>query len=658
MLGLLRLELRKQGLAFIGLALVIALSIPLSWIAASLSHSSLSYTLLAVFSGWAQVGVPVFAALLGAAAGAGLRSESSSRAECILPLSPTRRMAGALAVSWTQLATLAGLIYLIALAVEPDAGNIFVEPAWTTAVLQRAAFSSSAFGLSYILLMSFFCAYVFAHGLAGGLLGALLAGVGYAALAGAGGLQLSHEDRDLLNPDHMLIVKSLSLGFVGYALALMPSRLERRAGQTWRDWIICGLALLLGPLLCVLTWAQSFSILVTRLRPVVLDPYTEYSDLLAQRLLPGALGFSTRGLLVENMEGELALVQPDGSLETLVPAQGLLNGRAFAEGDRQLRRRQFLALWDGDGSLWAMRLFAPDGTQARTLFHGRPGERLLQVPMHEDVTVTTSLIRRGRHVGVVSYPGVHRIRFTPLKRAPHAASRLIEQDALWGDPQELISDGWAEEGLVATVSKNRMVLRWQNQAWRLPGPAVDKVIPAVTPGRAPVFIVNVREADHWPYAVSCRPGAKAKTLWPGQSFHPRGVSVDGTLWQNPERYGGIQRLDDPLIILMLGPDGNPKPILNVRPAMTALLRGVKRHGRLLGELAILLRVADGEAWVLACPCEFRDGGTKRIVAAAGGPWGRRLWGVPCSIGLLLSRRGADLVRGLGRQSEEAGLGGD
>jgi hypothetical protein len=586
---MLRLELRKQRLAFIGLAAAFVVTLPLAWLGAAIGHVDRRATIDALFLFWTLVGLPAAAALLGASAGAGLRAEPAAPAESVLPMAPSQRAAMALAAAAVQLAVLTALILLIAVIVSPGWRTTFTEKVWSAPEFQRAVFRLMVFSLSYILAVSFACAYALGHGLAGGLLGLGLAGIGSTALAAASGMQALYEERELLRPGAAVFVQALCLGGVGYALGRSASRLERRAGLGWRDFVLCGLGVSLGAALCVLAMGKTFDRLVRRPQPIHQDEYFSRAQKLALRLVPGLREAEGQGLLAANMEGELLLLKPDGRRLVLTPGDRVTLSDIF---DVPLLDRNHSAEWDSDGTLWSLHSKPRHGTGSwtgwdRTLMHGRPGERFQQLPLASDGG--WQLTHRGPQVGTLGWAGDGKQRFTPLSAKGAAGSRPVD-----GELPKMFSEGWAEQGLAAAAGKDGKSISWRGRTWRLPGRIADGILfelslfPAVTKGPAPVFAVNVTDAANKKSLVLCRPGAQPQIPWPGAGFYADGISSDGTLWGFKNGW----------TMLMIRPDGSAAPALDLQHAITTLPDQVIHRTKGMSEFPILLRVGDGEAWLL------------------------------------------------------------
>jgi hypothetical protein len=589
MTEMIRLELEKQRLALVGLFAAFVVTLPLAWLGAAIGQVDRGAAVDAVFLFWTLVGLPVAAALLGASAGAGLRAEPAALAESVLPVSPARRAAAALLAAALQLAVLAAMILIIAIVMSPGWRATFTEKIWSAPEFQRAAFRLMGFSLTYILSVSFAAAYALGHGLAGGLIGLGLAGVGSTALAAAVGLQTLYDERDILRPGGVLFVMAIALGGTFYSLRRASSRLERRGGLGWKDVLLCGLGLAAGAVLCVLSMGGTFERLVRRPQPLWREEYFARAQKQALRLVPGLREAAGQGLLAANLEGELSLLRPDGSRETLVPGQRTTLGTLF--DFPAPFTRMYSADWAEDGTLWALRSRLGSRGWDKALYRGRPGKRFADVPadLSHGAPTWTHLAHRGPRVGLLGWAGDGKMRFTALGAKGQGRPEPVD-----GELPKLFADGWAEAGLAASLSRDRRTLSWRGRSWKLPGRAMDgsffelSVIPPLTRGESPLFAVNVWEKEGVLALALCRPGGKVELPWPGARFYAEGITADGTLWDWRDDRG----------LLIIRSDGSAAPAVDLGAAMAALPKSRPKGGRGFSRFPILLKVGDGEVWVL------------------------------------------------------------
>ena len=141
MINLIKLELRKSRMVFVGLAagFVISLASSLVW-----PNIPLASGLEAVLVQWMYFGFSVAGLLFGCSAGAALRQRETAAAESILPFSPGKRILASL-----------------------SANALWTIPFLLVSLLGQHAHQSVFCGL-YLFLSGFTCSYLFGNGVAGG----------------------------------------------------------------------------------------------------------------------------------------------------------------------------------------------------------------------------------------------------------------------------------------------------------------------------------------------------------------------------------------------------------------------------------------------------------------------------------------------------------
>jgi hypothetical protein len=159
MRSLLRLELRKQQKVFLGLAMIVVIS--LSLVIASVSGFAglpLGETFLSVTVILQAIGIPFFGLLLGGGAGAALRG-SDRKAEEDIPIRPVKRVFAAYAVSFFYLMILTFVLLLLS------------KP------MPYAADAQGTFNVPFVMMMLLPLhsgAFVFSYWLSQGLLGSVV----------------------------------------------------------------------------------------------------------------------------------------------------------------------------------------------------------------------------------------------------------------------------------------------------------------------------------------------------------------------------------------------------------------------------------------------------------------------------------------------------
>lgn len=111
--ALIRLELRKQSKSFVGLLFIIAISLTLVTLStAIIGNLTKAVSFLFVLVVLQAIGIPFFALLLGASAGASLRA-SGRNAEEDIPVRPSKRLFAAYIVSLTYLILLVTILFAV-----------------------------------------------------------------------------------------------------------------------------------------------------------------------------------------------------------------------------------------------------------------------------------------------------------------------------------------------------------------------------------------------------------------------------------------------------------------------------------------------------------------------------------------------------------------
>lgn len=325
---MLRLELRKQRLAFFTLAVSLAVTAPAALLGRHLGGATVHQAAGALVTFWIFLALPLAAVLLGAAAGAGARSEPALGAETPLPLSPSKRAGAAALVGAVYLAALCAAVFAAALALDWAVPGPLEMTCFLLPVL-----------LPGFLLASCTCAFLMANGVAGGLAGTVVGGavsvcliIGFETLA-------SFDIRGAF-PFFLFGVMTAVVSLAGGAWALVFSarRLRRDGAMQWRSAAISLGMLCVGPVAGLLVFWVQAAALARRPMLVPVDLcYRRDDD--ALRFLRSA---ENRRVLVENYAGEVAWMSSDGERERLLaddlgsPWQVLRHGarrRVFLRAD-------------------------------------------------------------------------------------------------------------------------------------------------------------------------------------------------------------------------------------------------------------------------------------------------------------------------------------
>ena len=563
MTELLSLELRKQRMAFLGIAGVFAASFPLAVVCARALKQPLEQTLGGAIVFWLFLGLAIAAAVLGGSAGTGLRAQAE--AEALLPVSAEERAKSALAAAWGYLAALAALVILASFAqgmgwkfLEPDSASGSNGLFWGDA----AIFS---FADALICLASFVCAYGLAHGAAGGLLGAA---IGAAAAAGVGlGLLTSFVlgvPMGFSRQAVVIVAAAMAAGVWGL-LRLARSVERKRKGHAWAA---AALALLCGPALSLGMAASHFrKAMSLRMFEYDFTGRTRGEDVMP----PAALRSAHEGVVMSTRRGDILWTLPDGTSRTLVqgedrPLRDILNAPLWDWQEHA---------WDAEGRLWVLKREYSAGVCE--ILRGRPQDGL--TPLHKLPLkqCPSGLVRRGREMGLRGWYPLQAIwAYSPI---PESGGKFIWEPE--GENSVLSSlRASYRQGLAAKLDKDGRTLRQgpagRERRWRLPAPALlgkpsSEYVPAIATEAGTVFAPVVRiGAGHKALAV-CRPDGTVRLAWPGTDgdSYALGVLPDGA------RAGWRDRWT----LLRMTPSGEFLPPLDAGPGMRELLkRGAAADG--------------------------------------------------------------------------------
>ena len=365
MMSMTALELRKNRLLFVGLAAAFVLSIPLgAWMGIKSLPSAMA-GVHAALAFWCTLGLPGLAVLLGASAGAGLRSEPMAEAEALLPVSPRRRVFSALASSLLHAALLSGVVLLAAFILGPWLGGDkeWGRPFDDAREFLGAYLSLLGYGVFYPLAAAFAFAYLFAHGILGGLLGAVLGAAAYASAAAAFALRLFFPESSPW--DHLPEAGMIASGLVVLsALGAAAPAIERRPRRSLAWTGLAGALAAAGASACALLflgmWERSS-------RAWVIEESAFLGDWRGAK----PVEWQSRAALVTDREGTVSAVTPEGRELVLVPGEKRPL-RHLLDWPMWFPLRD--SAWTRDGRLWVLRL-AGTGASARwELIEGKPGE--------------------------------------------------------------------------------------------------------------------------------------------------------------------------------------------------------------------------------------------------------------------------------------------
>ncbi|MEK7656694.1 MAG: hypothetical protein AAB412_02985, partial [Elusimicrobiota bacterium] len=339
------------------------LSIPLgAWMGIKSLPSAMA-GVHAALAFWCTLGLPGLAVLLGASAGAGLRSEPMAEAEALLPVSPRRRVFSALASSLVHAALLSGVVLLAAFLLGP---GLSTDKEWGR--LSRDLFESVGlylsllgFALIFTLAAGLLFSYLFGHGILGGLLGA---GLGAAAAASVGAAFILRQFFPESVGWDRLPEASMAAG-IALVLAALGSAAPAVELKPARAWTASAAAVILST-----TAAAVCACAFIHMR----ETAAHARELLRPEFLGdwGAArseGSWAQRVFLEDREGTISAVSPEGARSILVPGE-----------ERPLRHLldwpywypNRSTAWTPEGALWALRRIGLGAKERWELLRAEP----------------------------------------------------------------------------------------------------------------------------------------------------------------------------------------------------------------------------------------------------------------------------------------------
>ncbi len=526
--ALIALELRKNRLTLIGLALGFVLVPPLSLLVAPRAGYGPAAAVEAGLVLWTLAGLPLAAVVLGASAGAGLRAEATREAEEPFPVSAASRARRGLAAAALQFLILAAATALISAAVSPGwRGTVLgageAPEVWAGTAPLRGFCAGACLDL---LVSSFLCAYALGHAFAGGLLGAALAAAECAALA----LGLQY---DLFFSYRLPSFVPLALSAWGAGLAaktavlpFLAETLERRRRAAPPRLLAAGALVLAGLVLAAGAEEIAYARLRASLKVVApsdggmtLLGFGPTPDDLQADLVPAVYA---RGVPAGTAAGGLVWIGAFGRVTRLIPdaAAGRLIGPEWGASIEALHR-------DALGRIFVVRDLRQRGGDRRELWAGRPGAGLRRLDL--DLSAFSGLALDGGRV-VLKRGGAFFDPRGPQHRHPDCVlSGEDGKDAcvppastrpLLSVSAGTIAPGSARGAARVSASPGRAAL------CRLPGR-----VPKGMDGPFPAFLLGGSAAWFIPYegargqgVALCREDGSARVAWrmPPMSLWPIG----------------------------------------------------------------------------------------------------------------------------------------
>lgn len=538
---LVRLELRKNGLAAASAAAAFLVTLPVCRLVSASTGLELRHSLDAALTAWVLVGVPLAAALIGASSGASAASRDALEAEGLLPPSPGRRASSALAASVLLAAAFAAFVLATGAVLGVTPGRVLApgQKAWgapfwynlqLAPLLALAAFDvlAGAWALSRLI----------GHGVAGGLLALILTTASGAALAACFGLELLHNEWGAA-----CYASALAIA-VGGALAkiwagvLAARWSERRTGPRTAAAV---LALLILP--AAMIWGRAgaeLRMLDAKLLTVGDESsYQHYA--LHERFPRGsrALAAAGEGAILKTLRGGIVIADARG-VRTLVPEQSTGLSNILLEPFNTWVRD---AWRDDKGVLWIERHVSPNTELWR--IEGAKAESM-RITDWGSFSMVAGVPLKHR------YPGGNRVLVARIEDYFRSGDK-----ATWFEGyRDYLSHRRREAG-AARVACAGKCLEADGRRWRLPGVAYkgNEVYPHDFGGRR-AYLVSVRIGEDWK-TVLCRDDGTTEIAWPGVSASR--ALPDGTLFVlNPgESLRAIDpngKVAAPLVLTLSRPD--------------------------------------------------------------------------------------------------------
>lgn len=565
------LELRKNRLLFWTLAGCFGGSLALAAGYSAVAEFPLGRPVDAAALFWTFAGLPLCAVLMGADAGACLRAEPTENAESVLPLSPSRRAAGALASSGVRLALLTTLVLLGALAISPGwrdyVSREFLRVSQGTYYDERLplhkGLSLASFTLAYLLAGSFAWSHWLRHGIAGGLLG-LLFGAGAALALGVGlGLEALFDARVPFTA-WAFVWMALGLGAAAWSTRQIAIRAARAPRWGLARFAAAGGALALGALGAGGSlWHFSTRLAGSGRLVERSEEYYRYGNPSYARLhSPAAREAESRGALIGTLDGALHWAAPGGARTELLPGR--------RRGIRDLFRWASWSgiddtVWDAEGALWVLRDGGPQ-TERMEIWRGSPERGLRLAGVIDGLRYARGFVWRGPELGVQSWEG----KLWSFRSGGVGRPEKVED--------EDILEGWLRAGKAARLGKDSRTLAAEAprpERWALPGIAgpMPRIHPAYAVGDRDAFLVPLKLGEGRYAMAVCRPGGKVELVWRGASPPPERLYAD--------RGGALMGFGGDGLLYLVSAGGEFLPPLNARPVFDRLKRGGEGRTRLL-----------------------------------------------------------------------------
>lgn len=562
---LIRLELRKNRLAAASAGAAFLVTLPVCGLVSAATGLELELSLDAAMTGWVLAGVPLAAALIGASSGSAAGARDALDAEGLLPPSPARRAAAALAAS--ALLTVLFAIFVLAvgrvLGAAPGRTMAPAQAAWGApfweSIKVGPLFALAAFD---VLAGAWALSRLIGHGVAGGLLALLLTAASGAAVAACFGLELLHQEWGAACYASALALASAGAFAKAWAGSLAARWSERRGGPRALALII---ALLLLPAAAI--WGR-VGAEVRMLSAKVLPVEDDFRYARSGEEFPrgsGALAAAGEGAVLMTLRGGIVIADARG-VRTVVPGQ---DGGLFEMLEPY--KTWIRGAWrDEKGVLWIERYVSPNVELWR--LEGETAGSARMTDAGSFAPLAGALLKH-------RYPGGSRLLVARAEDYFRRGDR-----AKWFEGYKDFLVLRRREAGMARVACAGGCLEASGRRWKLPGVTTNGagVYPHEFAGRR-AYLVAARNGSAWT-TVICRADGTVDVAWPGVS-RARGLP-DGSIYSENFMLDGRLRGIDP--------DGTVSPPIVLPP----------------GAVPRIMRRAEGKAWLLM------DG--RLIVLDAGG----------------------------------------
>lgn len=551
---MIRLELRRNRLAAASAAAAFLVTLPVSRLVSTATGLEARLSLDAALTGWILLGLPLAAALIGASSGAASGSPEARDAESLLPPSPGRRAASAIAASVLLAAAFAAFVLATGAVLGRPPVASPQSAGWGAQFWHKLPIAPLlALATLDVLAGSWVLSRLLGHGVAGGLLALLLTAASGLAVASCYGLELLHHEWGA-----SCYASALALAWAGAAAKVWAGALAARWSErlSGRRTLAAALALLIVPALAI--WGRmgaELRMLDAKVLPIGYENSFSYPHS-SERVQPSSRSLSVagEGAVLKTLRGGLVRANAAGT-RVLVPERNTgLSDILLEPFDTWIRGE-----WrDENGVRWIERHVSPNIELWR--IEGEKAESKLMTDYGSFSTVAGVPLKH-RYTGS---------REVFVARAEDYFRRGDE--AAWFEGYKGFAALRRREAGAGRVACAGKCFQAGGRRWALPGAGEkgEEVYPRDFNGRR-AYLVPVLTAQG-PQVVLCRADGSTRIAWPSDGSTYRGLP-DGTLYTIGK--DGMLRA--------VGPDGQVAAPVDLK---------------LSGAPAALMRRADGKVWLV------------------------------------------------------------